>query len=195
MPLQIKTVLNSDVQRLIDLWLSCFTDDEADYPREFLQFVDLSTDACVGFVNGKPVTMLFLLPATARSGKITQCVRYLYAGCTHPDYRRRGYYEELLAYAVAKVKEWGEEAIYLYPAEKSLFAYYERLGYRAGITCAPYDEDSFWWEPDEPFRSFFFAAQGECETRGECLWIPAREDSNIVEIMKKNHARTRLVGN
>ncbi len=195
MPLQIKAASNKDIHALIDLWMCCFTEDEEDYPRDFLGLVDLPTQACVGFSDGKPVTMLFLLPATARCGKECRRVRYLYAGCTHPDYRRRGYYEELMAHALLRVNQWGEEAIYLYPAKRSLVTYYERLGYRGGITCALFAEDVLWWEPEEPFCRFFSAVQRDCPSHGECLWIPALKSSSIVEVMNENEARTCLLGN
>ena len=97
--------------------------------------------------------------------------------------------------AFEKVKSWGEDAIYLYPAEKSLFAYYKRLGYRAGITCAAPTENSFWWDLDEPIREFFSATQEGSAARGECLWIPVREDNALAKSMLNNVAYTYLVGN
>ncbi len=131
--LSISCIENTAAQRLKELWQSAFPSDPEDYIDGF--FAHLLSDAVtmVGECDKKAVTMLFLLPADARFCGKSYPVRYLYAGCTHPAYRGRGYYRELMTAAAQTVARMGEHAIYLHPADDQLTATYQRLGYRTGI--------------------------------------------------------------
>ena len=66
--------------------------------------------------------MLFLLPGNAVFRGRSYSVRYLYAGCTHPEFRGHGYYRQLMVAAAQKVEEMGEHAIFLHPADDVLTA-------------------------------------------------------------------------
>lgn len=131
-------------KRLTSLWLTSFPNDSIDYVEGFLAHLPQDTVTMVGECNGEPATMLFLLPAKARFRGELYPVRYLYAGCTHPDYRGRGYYRELMSAAAVKVAELNENAIYLHPADDMLTATYQRLGYKAGICGCQLQKSAEW---------------------------------------------------
>jgi GNAT superfamily N-acetyltransferase len=115
------------------LWLAAFPDDSQEYVENFFAHLPQGTITLVGEWQNELVTMLFLLPAEACIRGECYPVRYLYAGCTCPKYRGRGFYRELMAAAAQKVAEIGENAIYLHPADGKLTETYKRLGYHCGI--------------------------------------------------------------
>ncbi len=136
----IRAVDGKTDERLVSLWLAAFSSDPFDYVESFLSHLPEDAITLIGECDGKPVTMLFLLASAARFRGINYPVRYLYAGCTHPDYRGRGYYRELMSAAADKVAELNENAIYLHPADDILTATYLRLGYKTGI-CSSKPQD------------------------------------------------------
>ena len=140
----IRTLDGKADNRLTSLWLASFPNDPIDYVEGFLAHLPQDTVTMVGECNGEPATMLFLLPAKARFRGELYPVRYLYAGCTHPDYRGRGYYRELMSAAAVKVAELNENAIYLHPADDMLTATYQRLGYKVGIGSCQSQKDTEW---------------------------------------------------
>ncbi len=129
----IRVIEKNHAEQLTLLWQSAFPSDPPDYIVSFFAHLPTNSVTLAGECDGKLVTMLFLLPAEARFRKNAYPVRYLYAGCTHPRYRGRGYYRELMAAAAQIVSAMGEHAIYLHPADDMLTATYQRLGYRVGI--------------------------------------------------------------
>ena len=131
--LLICRAMAEDKDQLANLWKACFTDDSPEYVRKFISSLPRNTVTLIGKVDGVAVTMLFLLPAMAEFCDNHFPVRYLYAGCTHPLYRGKGYYRRLMDAAEKTVREIGEYAIYLHPADESLDDAYRRMGYRDGI--------------------------------------------------------------
>ncbi len=129
----IRCIHNNHVEQLKELWYSAFPSDPIDFIDGFFAHLPQKSVTMVGEIDEKAVTMLFLLPAEAQFRGKSYPVRYLYAGCTHPQYRGRGYYRELMAAAAQTVAAMGENAIYLHPADNKLTETYQRLGYRAGI--------------------------------------------------------------
>lgn len=129
----IRVIEEKHAERLTTLWQVAFPSDPLDYIESFFAHLPQKSVTLAGECDGELVTMLFLLPAEARFREKTYSVRYLYAGCTHPRYRGRGYYRELMTAAAQAVVAMGEHAIYLHPADDVLTATYQRLGYRVGI--------------------------------------------------------------
>lgn len=108
---------------IILLWHECFGDS-----REYIEFfLDNCPDIiCVGStVSDRLVSMLFLL-----DGRISEyCVKYLYAACTSPEFRGRGLMSGLIEFSEKYCAEIGSDGIFLVPAEKSLYSYYEKFGF------------------------------------------------------------------
>ncbi|MBQ8683345.1 MAG: GNAT family N-acetyltransferase [Clostridia bacterium] len=113
------------------LWKICFPEDDEGFICRFFENIPVNT----GFVacKGDVLAMLFLLPAQVLFTEAAIPVRYLYAGCTHPEHRRQGLYPALMTFAAEQAASEGAKAIYLHPADDSLADYYRRLGYRDGI--------------------------------------------------------------
>lgn len=131
--LSVKIADKTELRRLGGLWKACFSGDSEEVIDNFFTTIPNDAITLVGWVGEQPATMLFLLPATAAFHDKTYAVRYLYAGCTHPKHRARGYYRQLMQAAADLVESIGEHAIYLHPADASLDKTYRRLGYQGGI--------------------------------------------------------------
>lgn len=182
----------TDSEALLSLWQMCFTEDTTDDVRAFLSLTEITQQACCAFLGDTLVSMLFLLPATAVYKQTAYPVRYLYAGCTHPAHRRRGYYCLLLAFAAEQARAQGNHAIYLHPAEESLFEYYAVYGYRRGIKppAAVLPEDAIVFSPNEPFFSYFGVGRA-----GNCMWVPAGKTTVFSDIMSVHPAFASRLGN
>jgi hypothetical protein len=189
---------NTDENGLKQLWMRCFPEDDEAYIEAFFSLTELSQQCCCGCLGEQPVTMLFLLPATAKSTKAEWPVRYLYAGCTYPAHRKHGYYGKLMRYAAQKAAEQGSEAIYLHPASDSLFCYYENLGYRPGIQginrtppCG-----ALFWNPDDDVVALFSKSKPESipTAVGDCLWLPTNTVSSLADEMQRCSAYVRWLG-
>ncbi len=120
-----------DIPHLTDLWCRCFGDTESDV-REFWKIFDNIT---VFIARDKiPVSMLCALPVTYFDGEgCAQRASYLYAVCTHAEYRGRGLCQELTAFAEKALAKQGSQLACLVPASEQLFDFYRKLGYQTAF--------------------------------------------------------------
>lgn len=118
----------ADRDSLTDLWQSCFGDSE-DYIRLFLDTLWTENNGLVLRKNGKITSMLFLLDGSLRCGGEQTRSGYIYAACTAPEHRGKGYMSALLNGADDIARRQGKEFLCLVPSEQSLFEYYARFGY------------------------------------------------------------------
>jgi len=121
----------ADLPQMMSLWHLCFPEDDEAFVCRF--FAETPIEQGLVACKGEVLSMLFLLPAELVVDGNRYPVRYLYAGCTHPDFRHGGVFAALLRYALRFVQEAGECGIYLCPADYELASYYEKQGYRGGI--------------------------------------------------------------
>lgn len=111
----------------VGLWKEAFGDSE-----EYINFF-LDTHKGCTFVpltdNGVLVSALYLIDGTLCGVNGF----YLFAAATFKEYRSKGYMARLLKLAEEKAKEKNKSFIALVPAEKSLFDYYSRFGYKTAF--------------------------------------------------------------
>lgn len=121
------------IAEILPLWLDAFPGDTAEDVGKFLEKVFPQSRCLAVRENGKPVSMVFLLPARLEWGGDrpgTMPLQYIYAAGTLSSRRGRGIFGRLLNEALEAARSEGIPASFLRPAEPSLFAYYERFGYR-----------------------------------------------------------------
>lgn len=112
---------------IVVLWKTCFGDSE--------EYIDFFINNCPQYIciqywlENELVSMLFLLEGNLCNNK----AKYLYAACTHPDFRRKGIMEELIKYSEKYCKALGYSAIFLVPANKQLYDYYNKFGFSASF--------------------------------------------------------------
>ena len=114
------------------LWKQCFGDSDA-YLDLF--FSKLGGDDTTFLYNagGKAVGHLQLLDVAFASRAHLYPANYVFAACTHPDYRGRGVMKELLHEALRKGRERGDICSFIIPAEEWLYDYYARVAGYAEI--------------------------------------------------------------
>lgn len=113
-----------DTDAIKHIWQVCFGDDR-EYIELYLENRFQTENMLVIHEDGKPVSMLSLLPVTVTIGGERHAARYVYAVATLPEYRGKGYASKLIQYAFDK---YGEPLI-LQPENESLQRYYEQLGF------------------------------------------------------------------
>lgn len=126
----------SDLPYLTKLWSKCFGDD----PKEINGFWFAAFDRIQVYTawDGKMLTAMACVIPTQfvdEEGESHSC-GYVYAVCTDPGYRGRGICKHLMDY-IHQSCRFAYTA--LVPAEESLFAFYEKLGY---TTCFYHSEYS-----------------------------------------------------
>lgn len=122
-----------------EIWLACFPDDTPETAEYFLKRLWAPGRCLVGRLDGRAVTMAFLLPAELVTASGVLPLRYVFAAATLPAYQGRGCFSSLLRHAHALAEAEGAAALFLRPAEPGLAAYYERFGYRPYFTAVEED--------------------------------------------------------
>lgn len=118
----------NDIQNIISLWQESFGDSERDI-RFFLDYNYKPDNTLVIELDGKIVSMLFLLEGELRINCIDYPSYYLYAACTAESFREKGFMFKLLNEAASVAKSRKKDFICLKPAEDSLYTFYEKNGY------------------------------------------------------------------
>lgn len=114
-----------DGEQIKKIWQTCFGDEE-EYITYYLDHRMTEDNMLVIYRDGKAVSMASFLPAEYLSGGAYVSVRYVYAVATLPEYRGQGLASGILKFA----RDRFEEPLILAPAEESLSAYYEKMGFQ-----------------------------------------------------------------
>lgn len=126
----IRFALKDDFESVTELWSLVFG-DSADIINRFLD-VHFSEDSLLVYeADNRIAAMFFLLKGDVCINSEEYPSRYLYAACTHPDYRGRGIMAGLINAAYNLCAQKSIDYICLLPAEESLYGYYEKFGYKA----------------------------------------------------------------
>ncbi len=120
----------SDIDSIIVLWNEAFPDSEENI-RFFIDNRFVPQNTVVYEDGGEVVSMLFLLDGNLIIEEKSYSSYYLYAACTAKRCRGRGIMAKLLGKAKEIAAERNKHFICLMPAEKSLFDFYERFGYKS----------------------------------------------------------------
>lgn len=139
----IRFAEDKDHPQLIKLWKVCFGDSETAINFYFANRHQ-NHNMLVYEENGIIAGMLTMLPVQLAWGAIIQSGRYIYAVATSPAHRGQGISSQLLSKCSSFMLENGEAAAILAPASASLFAFYEKRGYKTQfnidtITISPSD--------------------------------------------------------
>lgn len=121
----------TDINSLKELWLSSFEEKQT--------AVELFFDRCfntkqtyVAKYNNKIVSALYLLDTSLNGKK----AHYLCGASTHKDFRNKGIMGRLINFALEKSAENGYKYSLLFPANDSLYDYYQKFGYKEN--CSAY---------------------------------------------------------
>ena len=119
---------------LKELWMEAFEDD-----REYVDFYFANRFArknmLVMAAQGRPLSMVSLLPAYLHCARGRVKARYIYAVATKREYRRLGYAGRLLREGYERIGE----PFFLEPADARLAAYYRKIGFYDAFRIAEYE--------------------------------------------------------
>lgn len=109
------------------LYLLCFTDDtDEDAELLFKNVLSKAKMLCEYNEKGLPIAMLFLMDASIVNNGKSSDYYYLYAACTHPDYRGKGIMAALLEKAKQTAIQSNKLGVFLKPANPPLFKFYAK---------------------------------------------------------------------
>lgn len=120
----------SDIKNLKELYLLCFEDDTPEDADFLFENVFSRAELLEEKAPGKTISMLYLMDCFLKTEKGDLPYYYLYAACTHPDFRGKGIMGRLLEKAKGFAKEKGKMGIILKPAKPSLFRFYDNYGFK-----------------------------------------------------------------
>lgn len=120
---------NNDRERIISVWSEVFGDSRKEV-EFFLDNKYIPQNTLIKEINDEIVAMLFLLDGKMHIKNEDYPAYYLYAACTQPKYRGRGYMAQLLEFAKQTALKRNFCYIALLPASESLYGYYSRHGYK-----------------------------------------------------------------
>ena len=112
------------------LYLLCFTEDtEEDAELLFKNVLSKAKLISETDENKRPIAMLFLMDAKIVDNGKSSEYYYLYAACTHPDYRGRGIMAGLLEKAKQTAIANNKLGVFLKPANPPLFNFYAKSNF------------------------------------------------------------------
>lgn len=136
---EIRFPFESDYKNLKALWRTAFDDTEESLDFFFENTVSPKRVLAV-FNDNKPVSALYMLESEIIKDKKTYSAYYIYAVCTHPDFRGKGLMKKLFEELFKVAESRGIEYLFLVPEEEYLFNIYHKLGFENGFS---YSEKEF----------------------------------------------------
>lgn len=125
--IEIRPARGEELPRVKELWGLAFGDDGAWIDRFYAL---AGGETLLLFEAGVAWTMTVLLPVTlSLPGGGVRSSAYVYALCTHPEARGRGYGRFLLRYVDFYLKEKGLDCVTVVPAQPSLHTFFASAGY------------------------------------------------------------------
>lgn len=152
------------------MWKTCFNDTDEFLDIHF-SYKYRNENTLIYFEEDKAVASLQMLPYTMTFYRDTIPFAYLAGLCTLPEYRRKGYMEQLIHEAHKVIADRGIPLSILIPAEDWLYGFYEKYDYEQvfqkdndiiplkDILCTYTNEDEAYEAYDSLFRYKDFCVQ------------------------------------
>jgi N-acetylglutamate synthase-like GNAT family acetyltransferase len=120
----------SDISEVKSLWQAVFFDSE-EFVNQFIAHFGIE-HCFICEINCEVIAMAFALPVPLTSNLIPHAshLKYIYACATHPNYRRQGIMEKLLAAIYDEACAENIAGIFLSAADQKLGDYYRKLGFQ-----------------------------------------------------------------
>lgn len=118
-----------DIPQLKEIWHISFGDSK-EYIDMFMEQQFKNAKTVVYEEDSEILSMFFLFRCDFSIRKKTHPAFYLYAAATLPQYRGKGIMGKMLEFSKSYAAEKNFDFIILSPAEKSLYDYYGRFGFK-----------------------------------------------------------------
>ena len=130
---EIRFPLESEYENLKVLWQTSFDDSKESLDYFFQNTVSPERVLSV-FKDREPVSALYMLESEIIKDNKTYSAYYIYAVCTHPDYRGKGLMKSLFEELFKVAKSRNIDYLFLVPEEEYLFNLYRKLGFKNGFS-------------------------------------------------------------
>ena len=130
---KIRFPLESEYEKLKALWETAFDDSEENLGY-FFKNTASPERVLAAFKEGKPVSALYMLESEIINKEKIYSAYYIYAVCTHPDFRGKGLMKSLFEELFKVAKSRNIDYLFLVPEEEYLFNIYEKLGFKNGFS-------------------------------------------------------------
>ena len=114
---------------LKEMWKLCFPFDSEAFIHFYFDKVYKNEETLLYVEKGCLVAALQMIPYVIKTGIDTSFAGYISGAMTHPDFRKKGYMDQLLKNAFIKMKENGYDYTFLIPQEDWLLGFYAKYGY------------------------------------------------------------------
>lgn len=128
----IRFVNENDYPKLKKLWQTSFDDTDEEL-KSFFEKTVLPYNVLATFDGENPVSALYMLESEIAFFGVRYPAYYIYAVCTHPDYRGEGLMTRLFDELKAVSKKRGISYLFLVPENETLFEMYAKQGFRNGF--------------------------------------------------------------
>ncbi len=123
----------ADIPALKALWKAVFKDTDSYIDGYFNSLFSEIRIAVYRAKNGKPISMISMLPVTLKIGRHRYPGHYIYAAATAKRYEGQGLMTALLEFACQTAEARGDHFSCLIPATEGLFRFYEKRGYQTAF--------------------------------------------------------------
>lgn len=123
----IRLASKQDIPALCAVWKASFPDDD-DYIQYFYEENFDRIKVQVYVINDVPVSIVHIMDCCFAAGNEQRNAKFLYAGGTLPDYRKKGCFTKLMKYVTEEEKRNGN-AVFLKPSAPEYIEYYKRFGF------------------------------------------------------------------
>ena len=130
---EIRFPLESEYEKLKALWETAFDDSEENLGY-FFKNTASPERVLAAFKEGKPVSALYMLESEIINKEKIYSTYYIYAVCTHPDFRGKGLMKSLFEELFKVAQSRNIDYLFLVPEEEYLFNIYEKLGFKKGFS-------------------------------------------------------------
>ncbi len=132
----VRHPVTRELDALKALWVDTFHDSPS-VVEHFFQNAVTEQDIVVALCDNTVASALYMLDSTITNNGKSYRALYIYAVCTHPDYRGRGLMRACFDFLFEVAKARGVDYLFLVPAGDELFEMYRKLGFK---TCLYYSE-------------------------------------------------------
>lgn len=122
----VRRAAKDDIPALVEIWKACFFDSE-EYINYFYRENFDRIEVFVYVADGKPVCIVNILDAEFVYKNESRKAKYMYAGGTLPEYRKKGYFKKLMQFTFDRAIEEGH-GLFFKPATKYMTDYTLALG-------------------------------------------------------------------
>ena len=130
---EIRFPFESEYENLKELWQTSFDDSKESLDCFFRNTVSPDRVLAI-FENNKPVSVLYMLESEIIIKEKAYSAYYIYAVCTHPDFRGKGLMKSLFEELFKEAKSRNIDYLFLVPEEDYLFKIYGKLGFKNGFS-------------------------------------------------------------